>query len=223
MALDLSDDYLCVDLYEPVTLVSRATARGTHDETVQVARAFRRGLTYKELGASAGAAIRMETAFDVPATLTEGYTWKPGDTLTDEDDNRYNIYSAVKDPGTAFWSLVVFNPKIAYDLRHLIDVYRKEMTKDASGAAYSDYETLLYSDIACRVQWTGERGGMVAGRTGDEKTATIYCDERLYLDHNCIVKWTDPATSTPYVFSLEEWVMADRIDELMQIRAKVKP
>lgn len=220
MALDLSTDYKTVDFPEAVTLTSVANSGNS---TLAVTHAFPRALTYKEQHASSGTVALVSNAYDIPMTLATGYAWKPGDSITDSAGNVLRVWKVDKDPTTAFYSFLVYDPKIAFDLRHTIDVYTKEMTKDASGAAYSNGETLLYSDIACRVQWAGERGGMLAGRTGDEKTATIYCDERLYIDHNCIVKWTDPAINTPYVFDLEEWVMADRIDELMQIRAKVKP
>jgi hypothetical protein len=223
MPLDLSEDYLAVDLYEPITLVSVATAPGTHSEERSVSRAFRRGLTTKEMQASSGAYVRMDTAFDVPMKLTQGYNWKPGDTLTDGEENSFVIYTATKDPTTAFWSLVVYDPKIAYDLRHEIDVYEKQFNKDASSAPISDAETLLYSDVSCRVQWQVERGSTFSDRSGESKEATIYSSQRLYLNHNCVINWTDPDTSINYIFDVKEWKTADRLDELMAIRVEARP
>lgn len=223
MPLDLSDDYLCVDLYEPVTITSRATAVGSHIESIEVARAFRRKLSYRELAASAGAAIRMETAIDVPMALTPGYTWKPGDTLTDSEENTYNIYIAESDPTTAFWSFVLYNPKIAYDLRHLVTWYDHEKIKDASGASYSEGTHLLYSDISSRVQWTTTTPSSYADRTGEDRRATIYSSQRLYLKHDSYAQWTEPETDINYIFDIENWTMTERLDELMQINVVARP
>lgn len=223
MAIDLSDDYKTVDLYEPVTLVSRSTAPATHDEEREVTHAFRGALTYRELAATSGAAVRMEAAFDIPKKLINDYVWKPGDTLTDQNDNLYNIFNAQVDPGTAFWRFIVYNPKIAYDLRHTIDVYDYTMAKDASGAAYKDGEHLLYEDISCRVQWQTVRPGKFADRTGEDREAIIYSSQRLYLTHNSVIEWADPDTNEVCVFDVESWSMTDRLDELMQIAVRLKP
>ncbi len=223
MALDLSDDYLCVDLYEPVTINSRATAVGSHSESVEVSRAFRRKLTNRELTASAGAAVRMESAFDVPMTLTTGYTWKPGDTLTDGDNVTYNIYTADKDPTTAFWSFVVYNPKIAYQLQHTIDVYDISPDKDAAGTATFTYETIMYEDIACRVQWQDGGPGVTAGAVGEVEKAIIILGERLRLTNNSQIRWYDSDYSKMRYFDIKNWKMPDRLDELMQVAVEARP
>lgn len=223
MPLDLSDDYRCVDLYEAVTITSRATAPTLHSEEVEVARAFRRKLSYRELAASAGAAIRMETAIDVPMALTPDYTWKPGDTLTDSNDNTYNIYIAESDPTTAFWSFVLYNPKIAYDLRHVVNWYDHDKTKDASGASYSEGLILLYEDICSRVQWTTATPAKYADRTGEERRAIIYSSQRLFLKHDSIARWQEPETDIDYIFDVENWTMTERLDELMQIAVVARP
>lgn len=223
MSLDLSDDYLCVDIYEAVTLNSRATALGEHSESTPVSRAFRRKLTNRELTASAGAAVRMESAFDVPMKLTTGYAWKPGDTLTDADNVTYNIYTADKDPTTAFWSFVVYNPKIAYQLQHIIDVFDISPDKDAAGAAVFNYETLMYEDVACRVQWVSGAPGMNAGAIGEVEEAIIILGERLRLTNNSQIRWYDPDYSKMRYFNIQNWKMPDRLDELMQVSVKVVP
>lgn len=223
MPLDLSDDYKTVDLYEPVTLVSRATAPGTHNEQISVARAFRRGLTTRELQASAGAAVRMETVFDVPETLVEGYTWKPGDTLTDEDENQYNIYNAVKDPGMAFWAFTVYNPKIAYDLRHTIDVFDLVIDKDSAGAATVHSEVPLALNVSCRVQWQSFMPGVHAGASGEIGKAVIILGEQLYLSHDTLIRWYESATKKLWTFEVKEWKNPDRLDELMQVRVEAVP
>lgn len=223
MPLDLSDDYRCVDLYEAVTITSRATAPTLHSEEVEVARAFRRKLSYRELAASAGAAIRMETAIDVPMALTPGYTWKPGDTLTDANDNTYNIYIAESDPTTAFWSFVLYNPKIAYDLRHVVDVYELEADKDSANAATFTHENLKYEQIVCRVQWTSGGPGVNAGQSGEVENAIIYLGERLRLTNNSVIRWADPDYQIVREFEVVNWSNPDRLDMLMQVEVKAVP
>lgn len=223
MSISIANDYLCVDFPEAVTITSVATTRNAHSESHEVAKAFRRGLATKEMAASSGAAVRMDTVFDVPMALTTDYEWKPGDTLLDADDNRFNIYTATKDPTTAFWSFVVYNPKIAYDLRHEIDVYETQMEKDAASAPYVVSENLLYSAISARVQWQSEGVGIYSNRKGDLKEAIIYSSQRLYITHDCTVHWVDPNTNISYVFDIQDWRMSDRLDELMQIRVIVQP
>lgn len=223
MALDLSDDYLAVDLEEPITLVSRATAAGSHSEERHVSHAFRRGLTTKEQQASAGAYVRMDTAFDVPMKLVTGYNWKPGDTLTDQEENEFVIYTATKDPTVAFWSLVVYDPKIAYDLRHEMDIYNLEYDKDAAGAGVLVAQDLVYDGISCRLQWTSGQPTIENNRSGVMHEATIYSSQRLYMKENYLIEIMDNVQKTLWRFDVVEWVNPDRIDELMAIRVRAKP
>lgn len=223
MPLDLSDDYLTVDLEEPVTLVWRATAHATHNEELEVSHSFWGPLTHKELGATAGCAVRMESAVDIPKKLLGAYTFKPGDQMVNQDDDTYNIYSVSRDAGTAFWRFLVYNPKIAYDLRHSIDVYDLQMEKDAAGAAYVGSEVLIYSAVSCRVQWQSERPGTYADRTDVEREGVIYSSQRLYLPQNALIRWTDPDTNIPYELDYLESHMSDRLDELQQIRVVHRP
>lgn len=221
MALDLSTDYLAVDLYEPITIVSRRTAPGTHQEDVKVSRSFWGQLTTKELAASSGAAVRMESAVDVPRALLEDYAYKPGDQIINQDNETYNIYTASKD--AAWYRFVVYNPKIAYDLRHEVDWFDIAVTKDASGASVVDGESLLYESVTSRVQWDIAKPSEYAGRTGEERQAIIYSSERLYLTHNSIARWVEPETNILYEFDIIDWRVTDRLDELMQIRVVAKP
>lgn len=220
MALDLSSDYLAVDFPEAVTLTSTANSG---DSTLAVTHAFARQLTTKELQASSGVVARSSNAYDIPMTLITGYSWKPGDTITDSEGNILVIYQASKDPTTAFWSFLVFNPKIAFDLRHTIEVYELQMDKDASSAPIMADRTLLYSDISCRVQWQIESGGVFQDREGDRKEAVIHSSQRLYLTHNCVIEWTDPETEQFHTFDVRDWKNSDRLDELQAIRVEIKP
>lgn len=223
MPLDLSDDYLAVDLYEPIILVSVATAAGSHSEERSVSRAFRRGLTTKEMQASSGAYVRMDTAFDVPMKLTHGYNWKPGDTLTDQEENSFIIYTATKDPTTAFWSLVVYDPKIAYDLRHEMDIYNLEYDKDAAGAGVMAAQDLVYDGISCRLQWISGQPTIENNRSGVMHEATIYSSQRLSMKENYLIEIMDNVQQTLWRFDVIEWTNPDRIDELMAIRVRAKP
>lgn len=223
MPLDLSDDYKTVDLAESVRLISRATAANTHDEALEVSHSFWGPLTHRELNATAGCAVRMESAIDIPQKLLAGYTFKPGDQLLNQDDEAYNIYSVQRDPGTAFWRFLVYNPKVAYDLRHEIDVFNLEVGKDAAGAGTVDVETLVYAGISCRVQWTGGKPSTYAGRTGETHTATIYLSQRLYLKNNYLIRWADDVQNKVWEFDVIDWAMSDRLDELMQVRVEARP
>ena len=223
MAIDLSTDYKTVDLAEAVTLVSRATAPNTHEEQLEVSHTFWGPLTHKELAATGGCAVRMEAAVDIPKKLLVDYVFKPGDQLINQDDDTYNIYSVARDPGTAFWRFLVYNPKIAYDLRHIADVYDIGMAKDASGAAYADSRTLVYESLSCRVQWQNERPAKYADRTGMEATAIIHSSQRLRVPHNALFVWTDPETGEMYELEYEDAYTPDRLDELQKIKVVLRP
>lgn len=218
MAVDLSTDYLTVDLYEAVTLTSRANSGNS---TLAVSNAFRGELTSKEQHATGGIAVRLEAAYDVPLTLVSSYTWKPGDTLTDSLGNVLNIYSASRD--VAWWRFLVYNPKIAYDLRHEIDVYNLELGKDSAGAATVDAESIVYEGISCRVQWTGGTPSVVNKRTGETQKATIYLSQRLYFRNNYLIRWADDTQDKLWEFDVIEWSNPDRLDELMQVSVEARP
>lgn len=221
MAIDLSDDYKTVDLAEAVRLISRATTPQSHDEALEVSHSFWGPLTHRELNATAGCAVRMESAIDIPQKLLKGYTFKPGDQLLNQDDETYNIYSVQRDPGTAFWRFLVYNPKIAYDLRHEMDVYNLEVGKDAAGAGTVDAETLVYSSISCRLQWDTGKPATHIGRTGEMLEGVIYSSQRLYLKNNHLIRITDEQKA--WELDVVDWSMTDRLDELMRIRVRATP
>lgn len=218
MSVDLSTDYLTVDLKEAVTLNSRTNSG---NNTLAVTHAFRGELTTKEQHATGGIAVRLEAAYDVPLTLISSYTWKPGDTLTDSLGNVLNIYSASRD--AAWWRFLVYNPTIAYDLRHEIDVYDLKMDKDNAGATYVAVEELIYESISSRVQWVSGRPSTVNKRTGETHKAVIYLSQRLYLKNNYLIRWADDTQDKLWEFDVIEWSMPDRLDELMQVSVEARP
>lgn len=220
MAVDLSDDYLTVDFEEAVTLTSTANSGNT---SVSVTHAFPRALTRKEQHASAGAVVRISDAYDIPMTLISGYTWKPGDTITNSSGTVLNIWSAERDPATAFYAFLVYDPIIAYDLRHEIDVYRLEYSKDAAGAGAVDAESLVYEAVSCRVQWQNGSPDIVNNRSGNTEEAIIYSSQRLYMKGSYVIEWSDTTQNQVWRFDVLDWMTPDRLDELMQIRVRAIP
>lgn len=218
MALDLSEDYLCVDLEEAGTLTSRANSG---DTTLAVTHAFRGELTSREQHATGGIAVRLEAAYDIPLALISAYTWKPGDTFTDSLGNVLNIYSASRD--AAWWRFLVYNPKVAYDLRHEIDVVNLEVGKDAAGSVQITDETQVYSAISSRVQWINGKPSKFANRTGETHKAVIYLGQRLYLKNNHLIRWADDTQDKMWEFDILEWSNPDRLDELMQVSVEARP
>lgn len=220
MAVDLSTDYKTVDLAETIWLTNRLEHR---DWEIKIHSAFKNALTTRELQASMGAAVRIEAAYDVPMKLVRNYSWKPGDFITDADENILMIYQADKDETTAFWRFLVYDPKIAFDLRHVIDVYDLQFTKDAAGATTADGEHLLYTEVAARVQWQNGQPGAYAKRTGEVERATIYLGERLRLTHGSLIRWYDRDYQKLRQFDIISWQMPDRLDQLMEVSVEVRP
>jgi hypothetical protein len=233
MPLDLSDDYKAVDLAEEVTirkadLAAEAAATTTAERqrlarknSIDVASAFRGELTYSEKEASGGAYVRGWAAFDIPKALTEDWEWKPGDTLTDENDTSFNIFSASQD--TAWWRLLCFDPIIANSLSHFIDIYDLAMDKDAAGAETVASEDLQYADVAARVVFETGAPGVSGGRNGELEQVTIYLGQRIYFKSNSLIKWTDPTTKKAWFFENLRWSMPDRLDAHGSPSAEARP
>lgn len=198
--------------------------------TVNCTKAIRGKVKYSvSQGLMASAYVRPEAMYSIPIAVAPG-PWKAGDKLYDSlelnpyttptNGLNYTIIDAQHDEG--FWLLTVFSPQIAFNLQHLIDVYQVHKTKDAAGSIINDGEpSELYLDVPARVQWGTGRRNESDGVIGTGRDATVILGQRLELNHNCLIKWTDPLTSKSWSFELTEWSGADRIDQTMEAKVQV--
>jgi hypothetical protein len=193
--------------------------------------AKQRPINKKELAASNGIYLGLDTVFLIPNRLLQNGRPQPRWTVvnTQEPDKTYTVLGVegrCRDESglPQRWVLTCRDPIVAYDLRDTITI--QQASDDLSGTSVNRiWNTNLYLNLPCRVQ--PQRASVVneRGVEGQETEYLIYLSKQLTLPNvrECRVLWTPRGQTAQQILGRLTYRDAERIDELPMLEASAEP
>jgi len=227
--LDLSNDYLCWDNVESVTLQS--TRKGNMTCTLGIV--LRGQLSNKEIAKSGGAYTGLDLTFLIPnAQLPAGTVPKPADVITDGSNTAYTVLQVngqCKDAnGFQVWQTICRDPIIAYDLQDLVNIERATLSTDDTGAVVKTFPPVggqtPYANLPCRVQVLNEAITDQRLIHAVEGSYAVYVSMQLAVNvAEDRIKWTPRGSLAPQYLDMVTYHDAQLIDQLPVIEARLRP
>jgi len=230
MPLDPATDYLKFTFPTPraITMVS-VRPSNLPNVTTAVSWSQRGGVNYKVRQMCNGAYVDPECSYLLSkhADTNGAGPWKPGDTLTDANEQdptqqtptpvTYTVLRALADP--YYWLLAVINPKICFNLRDTVDVVLKTQSVSTILTRQTT-DSDVATGVVCRRQPTDVRMAVMMGRQDNDKMYDVFFASNFdLLPDRHVLRWTEgAATIIADVLSVTN---AQRIDELMRATVRV--
>ena len=211
--LIFDNDYL---VWDNTCTVSYVSVNKTGDQNFCPSGCHRHAISRKELAASDGVYTPDDVVLRIPRPML-AVKPKPRDRWTDEEGEVFTVLEVGRIVGVQRYRLVCRNLIIAHELNDLIDIQRATITYDSAGVKIKTPWTVVYPQLAARVQPITSETVDERGVRGFKTTHTII------LSQEVVVTNEDRVSFAGRFYEIRGYHNPERIDELPVIDAELVP